>query len=310
MTTSINLAELPDPDVIETLDLEDIIQGNKDYLLSLYPASSQADVQRVLALESEPLTKFIELLSYREMLLRARYNDEARSLMLAKAKGSNLDHIAFTYFRQETRLVVTEADPDTNPPIAEELESDDDFRNRVALKPESYSVAGPTQAFVFHARSASGLVKSATATSPQPGTTLVTILSKDGDGTPTQELLDTVFSALNADEVRPQSEEVIVQAAEILNYALEVEIFIYPGPDNALVATNAQANLEAYTKAAHVLDENISLSALEKAAHQPGVQHVNIVVTGTAMTDNQILVSKLQAAYCTGINITARTAAP
>ncbi|WP_025873048.1 baseplate assembly protein [Methylobacillus glycogenes] len=310
MSRSINLAELPDPDVIETLDLEAIIQANKDHLISLHPASSQADVQRVLALESEPLTKFIELLSYREMLLRARYNDEARALLLAKAKGSNLDHIAYTYYRREIRLVVVEADPDSDPAVEEVLEDDEEFRNRVALKPESYSVAGPTQAFIFHALSASGQVKSATATSPQPGTSLVTVLSKEGDGTPAQALLDTVFSALNTDEVRPQSEEVVVQAAEILNYGLGVEIFIYPGPDNALVVSNALANLQAYTKAAHVLDENISLSALEKAAHQPGVQHVNIVVTGTAMADNQILVSKLQAAYCTGIAITARTAAP
>lgn len=304
MTTAINLAELPDPDIIETLDLEDIIQINKDYLVSLYPADEKAAIERTLALESDPLVKFIELLSYRELMLRARYNDEARALLLAKATGSNLDHIAFTYFRSATRLVIVEADPDANPPIEEELESDTDFRNRVALKPESYSTAGPTEAYIFHARTASGQVKSATATSPQPGTTVVTILSRTDDGMPTQDLLDTVYAALDDEEIRPLSEEVIVQAAEIIEYSLAVELFIYSGPDNSLVESAAESALQAYTQAAHVLDENISMSALDKAAHQPGVQHANITIIGPDLADNQLVISKLQAAYCTAINIT------
>lgn len=304
MTTAINLAELPDPDIIETLDLEDIIQANKEYLVSLYSAPDRPSIEQTLALESEPLVKFIELLSYRELMLRARYNDEARALLLAKSTGSNLDHIAFTYYRGATRLVIVEADPDAIPPIEEVLESDFDFRNRVALKPESYSTAGPTEAYIFHALTASGQVKSATATSPQPGTTVVTILSRIDSGIPTPALLDIVATALDADKTRPLSEEVVVQAAEIIEYSLAVELYIYSGPDNSLVETNAEGALAAYTQAAHILGENISMSALDKAAHQPGVQHANITITGPAVVDNQVIVSKLQAAFCTGINIT------
>ena len=73
---------------------------------------------------------------------------------------------------------------------------------------------------------------------------------------------------------------------------------------------NAAVALETYTQSAHVLGENISMSALDKAAHQPGVQHAIITVVGPMLVDNQVVVSKLQSAYCTGITITPRQVAP
>ena len=82
------------------------------------------------------------------------------------------------------------------------MESDADFRRRIILAPEGYSVAGPEGAYIFHALSADPDVLDASATSPTPGEVVVTVLSRTGDGTAPPELLATVEAAGSADDVR------------------------------------------------------------------------------------------------------------
>lgn len=292
MTVAINLAELPSPEVLAALDFETTLTNYKNKLIELDPSCAA-----VLALESEPLSKILQVGAWREMLLLARYNDEARALLLAYAIGTNLDHIAFTYYRGETRLVIVEADLDTFPPVEEVLESDNDFRNRVALKPESYSTAGPTEAYRFFAISASGQVKDARANSPVPGTTLVTVLSREGQGVPTQPVLDAVIAALSPKDIRPLCEEVQVAAAEIIPYTLEVGLRIYNGPDQSLILIAAQAALAAYTESSHRLGVHHTVAGWYKAAKQDGVWDVTLNLSAN------IDVTEQQAAYCTAINV-------
>lgn len=292
MTVAINLAELSPPEVLQSLDFEIVLQSYKAKLLELYP-----DAADVIELESEPLVKLMQLAAWREMLLIARYNDEARSLLLAYATGANLDHIAFTYYRRETRLVITPADPDAIPPVEEVLESDTDFRNRVALKLESYSTAGPTEAFIYHALTASGQVKDASCTSPQPGTSLVTVLSREGNGTPSEPVLAAVEARLNDGEVRPLSEEVLVQAAEIIEYELIVSIYTYAGPDYSIVLADAEAELIKYQERHHRLGHDHTISGLHAAAQRPGVQKVLLSIA------DDIVVNEFQAAWCTSLTV-------
>ncbi|VEA33816.1 baseplate assembly protein [Salmonella enterica subsp. enterica] len=63
----------------------------------------------------------------------------------------------------------------------------------VCLQPlRGLSVAGPTAAYEFHARSADGRVADASATSPAPAEVVLTVLSREGDGTAEKDLLDVV----------------------------------------------------------------------------------------------------------------------
>ena len=93
------------------------------------------------------------------------------------------------------------ADPLSGAPAV--MESDADFRRRIILAPEGYSVAGPEGAYIFHALSADPDVLDASATSPTPGEVVVTVLSRTGDGTAPPELLATVEAAVSADDVPP-----------------------------------------------------------------------------------------------------------
>lgn len=295
---SVDLSLLPPPDVIQTIDYEALVAEWKAELIALYPPEEQAAVTALLALESEPIVKLIEIGAYRELLLRARHNDEARALLLAFAVGTDLDHIGVTYY-QEERLEVTPGDDDAIPPVPPVMESDDDYRYRLALKPESFSVAGPRDAFEFHALTASGQVKSAKPTTPHGGTTEVFVLSRTGNGVPDAGLLATVLAALNPEGIRPLSEEVLVSPAEVIEYPLAVSLTLFPGPAGEIVQQAVDAALANFAAANHKLDGDIIRSAIDAAAHQPGVKKV--VIDSPAA---DIVCGPHQAAYCTGITVT------
>lgn len=295
---AVNLDSLPAPRVIESLDYESILAERKAFFISLHPADQQADVAAMLELESEPIVKMLQENALRELLLRARVNDGAKAVLLAFSTGSDLDHVAATYYREE-RLIVTPANPDADPPVAEVKEADSDFKYRCSLKPESYSVAGPTQAYEFHALSASGQVKSSKVDSPRPGTTRVYVLSRTGNGVPTVELLDTVEAALSGDDVRPLSEEVIVEPASVIEYSIDYRLTMYPGAASESALNASRQALEALALSAHQLDYDLTLSQLDGAAQKAGIKRaVRMQPT------EEIVCGKGEAPYCTGITVT------
>ena len=289
---TVDLSSLPPPEVIETISFETIVQDIKDEIVARYP-----DAAEVIDLESEPLVKLIEAFAYRELTLRARYNDEARALLLAFAVDADLDHIGATYY-QEERLVVTPANNTTIPPTPAVMETNADYRQRLALKPEGYSTAGPTGAYEYHARSADGRIKDAKATSPIGGTTEVFILSRLGDGTPDAELLQIVEDALNPEEIRPVSEEVIVTAASIQNYTLDITPTIWAGPNVEPTLSAIATALAAFAADKHRLKTDIDHSAIDAAAHVAGVK--KILINSPAV---DIVCGPGQAPYCIGIVI-------
>lgn len=300
---AVDLSQLPSPDIIESLEFEAILAERKAFFISLHPVEQQADVAALLELESEPIVKLLEENAYREMLLRSRYNDEARSLLLAYASGTELDHIAATYY-QLPRLVITPANPDADPPVAEVRESDDALRYRCALKPESFSCAGPTQAFEFWALSADGRVKSAKADSPTGGTTRVTVLAHDNPaveddiGVPTEELLDTVRAALNAEVIRPLSEELVVQAAQVITYDVVYDVTLYRGAAGEAALDAAQKALEKLTSEGNVLGFDVTKSQLDGAAQKTGIKRAVRV-----SPVEEILCDDTQAPRCTSITL-------
>lgn len=289
---TVDLASLPAPEVIEALAFETIVAEIKADLVARHPAAAD-----VIDLESEPMVKLLEAFAYRELNLRARYNDEASALLLAYATGTDLDHLGTTYY-QEARLTVTPADNTTIPPTAAVMESDADYRQRLALKPESWSVAGPRDAFKFHAISADGQIKDASVTSPMGGTTQIYILTRTGTGLPTPTQLATVSGAVNGETVRPLSEEVLVIAPTIVNYALDIGLTLFAGPSTELVTAAVQTALAEFAASSHRLGTDIIRSAIDAAAHVAGVKKVTITSPAA-----DIACSPAQAPWCTGITV-------
>ena len=218
--STLDLSRLPAPLVLESLDFEALYQEALTDFRALMGGNWSA------ALESDPVVKLLEKAAYDKMMGRARINDAAKALLLAFARDSDLDHLAANYNVQ--RLLVVAADPGAVPPIEAQYESDDSLVERTLLAFEGMSIAGPRDAYVFHAMSADGRVADARASSPSPATVEVSILSRIGEGLASEDLLEVVRQALNDEKVRPVGDRLIVQSASLIDYQVEAVLYLYP----------------------------------------------------------------------------------
>jgi phage-related baseplate assembly protein len=235
--------------------------------------------------------------AYRELLLRARVNDAARSVMLASATGSDLEQLAALF--GVSRLVLDPGDAAATPPIAPTLETDADLRRRTQLAPEGFSVAGPEGAYIFHALSVADVLD-ASVTSPAPGEVVVSVLSRTGDGAASAELVLAVAATLTSTAVRPLTDMVTVQSAQVVPYAVTAMLWTLPGPDAAVVLATAQARVQALIAATRRLGRDIARSALIAALHVDGVQRVDLTEPAV-----DIVITPSQAGSATAVTITS-----
>lgn len=293
---TIDLSQLPRPNVIEALDFETLFSERKERLISLYPEEEREAVRRTLVFESEPIVKVLQESAYREMLLRQRVNEAAQAVMLAYAIGNDLEQLGAN--NNTPRLTIVPADDEAIPPVEEVKESDADYRQRIPAAFEGMSVAGPTGAYEFHAQSADGKVADASAISPAPAEVTISVLSRDGDGTASPELLATVSAALNDEAVRPVADRLTVQSAQIVNYQIDATLYVYPGPAIEPIMADAELRLKSYINEQRRLGRDIRLSAIYAALHTQGVQRVELAAP---LAD--VVLDRTQAANCTDYRI-------
>jgi len=294
---TVDLSQLPVPDVVEELGYETILAERIATLISLYPEEQQEAMARTLALESEPIVKLLQENAYREMIWRQRVNESAQAVTLAYAAGNDLDVMAAN--NNTDRLIITPEDNSTIPPTLAVMESDGDLRLRAQQAFEGLSVAGPVGAYEYHGRSADGRVADVSVESPTPASVTISVLSREGDGTASAELLSIVEAALNAETVRPVGDRVIVQSAEVVPYQIDATIYVYPGPESEPIRQAAEQKLQNYISAQHRLGRDIRLSAIYAALHVEGVQRVEL-----AAPQADIVLSKSQASSCIDYQIT------
>lgn len=293
----IDLNQLPAPDVIEELDYESLLAERKTTLISLYPEEQRDAIAHTLMLESEPIVKLLEENAYRELLLRQRINEAARAVMLAYSDDSDLDVLAANLNTE--RLTIVPADETTLPPTPAVMEHDDDLRLRAQQAFEGLSVAGPVGAYEYHGRSADGRVADVSVDSPAPACVTIAVLSREGNGTASEELLAIVAKALNGDDVRPVADRVTVKSAVIVPYQINATLYLYPGPEAEPIRQAAEAKLKTYINAQHRLGRDIRLSAIYAALHVEGVQRVAL-----ASPAADIVLDKSQASYCSAYQLT------
>ncbi len=283
---TIDLSQLPSPQIIEPLDFETILVDVNAVMIAAFPADQQASVAAALSLESEPLNVIAQAMAYRELLLRRRINEGAAACMLSHAEGTDLDNLAANLDTE--RLTIT-PETDTSDAV---MESDEALRLRAQSAFEGMSVAGPSAAYEYFARSASGKVADARATSPAPAEVVIAVLSTNGDGTASPELLAAVTAAVNDEEVRPLGDRVTVRSADIVDYSIDAELFLYPGPESEPIINAAMASLRGFlADNDKKIGRDVARSAISASLHVQGVQRV---VLRSPATDLQI--SDTQAA--------------
>lgn len=184
-------------------------------------------------------------------------------------------------------------------------ESDEAYRQRILLAPESFSVAGPVGAYEYFARRVSPTicdvhVDNLTGVDGLPigGQVRVTLLTKNG--VPSSELVREVQVFLSGERVRPLCDTVTVTAPAVVDYMLDAELVLYTGVNTAEVlaaAKRAWADYEAARREKLGLD--IVPLDIQTTLKVSGVY--NVILKKPML----IVVKPDQWSRCTSVNIRA-----
>lgn len=293
-----DLSKIPAPEVVKQVSFEDILSRRKQRFIEQYETKEQREHwAEVLKLESEPVVKLLEECAYSEMLWRQELNEAAQGLMLAYARGGDLDQIAAMF--DIKRFVIQEARTDIYPPVEQVLETDDALRARVQRAFETLSTAGPTAAYESIAAGAHAHVKDVRAVSPSPAVVDIAVLSNQGDGAAAAEVVAAVAAAVNDRYRRPVADRVTVKSAEIVRYRIAASLKLFKTPDYEPVLAEARRKMAAAAVENQLIGRDVDLSMIYAALRVEGVQGVVI----SEPTQN-IVIGDAQAAFCTEIEIT------
>lgn len=183
-----------------------------------------------------------------------------------------------------------------------DAESDPDFADRIRLAPNSFSVAGPEKAYVYHAKSVSPAIIDVKVDSPTPGEVDVYVLLTDGT-LPTEDTLEQIEEHLSDENIRPLTDYVVVKAPTASNY--EIELHYWINQEDSSKAAQIQADVEAAV-------EQYRLWQQTKIGRDitPGKLLQLVFAAGASRVDNSKLkpaawkkLEAMQVAQCSKVNV-------
>ena len=299
--STVDFSQLPEPNLIQELDYESIFNERKEKFIALYPATEQNQWRTILNRESDPVVKVLQENAYLELLYRNKCNADARSLLLAYAEGSDLDHLALTEYGL-IRLIVTPADNSVVPPSPAIYESDERLRERCLLSFDGMNTAGSANAYRYFALSADGRVDGIKVKSDEETPCFLDIVITQVDsenGAASAELIQIVQTALDPDTVRPVGDRPTVKSSIATNYQIEASLYVGKNAEDALLLEAANIRLDKYIKNAQKNGESIYLSAIYAALHVDGIERVEILSPAA-----DLVMDDYHHPYCTAKNIT------
>jgi len=131
--------------------------------------------------------------------------------------------------------------------LGADVESDDRYRARIQESPEAYTCAGPAGMYRSLAMGVSQDIAEVAVFAPVPGTVDVRPVLAGGE-LPTEDVLEAVRARLSADDVRPLTDTVIVQAPDGVSYELDVAWYLSREKEPLLETVKAavEAAVNAY----------------------------------------------------------------
>jgi phage-related baseplate assembly protein len=332
MTSSVfnpHIDRIPEPEVLKVEGFEAVLATIKALILERVMAMRPADTDAVaetLENDAELASIIAQACAMVVVNRERRLNDKLRQILLLWAKGSNLDARAADY--GITRQVIKAGNPAAYPPIPDEMESDIDLLTRCLLAPFGFATTGSELAYRFHLMTL-GEKPHITVTSPQPNRVVMTydfpegsragevkdarakmakaesglvdcwLLSREGDGTPSAELLAYATRYMNRSDIALASDVVSVKAATIKHYQIRMRLHGSNSPGGVIDKDPAKSELEAYAEGAHRLEGFIDPGRLYAIAHG----HQTVVRAEVLEPSAPVECAVNEAPYCTGVTV-------
>ncbi|MGB1197044.1 MAG: baseplate assembly protein [Synechococcus sp.] len=299
-----SIANLPEPELIEELDYEAIFRELMADFLERHPSYTAL-------LESDPAVKLLQVVAYRELILRQRVNDAFKATLLAFSGGGDLDNLAAFYGVER-----------------QTSEPDSDLRSRTIERIKGSSTAGGAAWYRFQTLTADERVVDALVTSPDAGEVRIAILSNEGpaikaasgteldtlgavygltrntlqdesdadfrarvlqaalggrgDGAASTQLLQAVNAKVHADDVRVITDTVEVISATIVQVDVVANVYLYPDQPAAILNGLEQSIRTAFA-AEGGLGWDLATSWLISRLHVQGVQRVELASPATTV---------------------------
>ena len=179
-----------------------------------------------------------------------------------------------------------------------DAETDEHYRDRIKLAPETFSVAGSVEAYQYHALSAHPDIVDVAVVSPDPGDVVIYPLTKTG--LPSESVINAVLEQCSGRKVRPLTDRVTVTQPVAIEYAINASITLYSTSDQTSTMAAAQTAIEAWRDSrAATLGNDIVPSQMIAALSVTGVYRVDLAVPATTM-----VIEPHQWPQCTGITLT------
>lgn len=168
------------------------------------------------------------------------------------------------------------------------VEDDNTYRERIHEAPEAYSCAGSGGAYRYHAKSSNSLVNDVAVDSDRAGNVQVYILLKGGE-LPGEELINAVYEYLNADTVRPLTDNLAVLAPDVMEYDVKVSYWINQSDSTnaAAIQERAEAAVQEFIEWQRAkLGRDINPSELIHKLKTAGVKRVKVNKPTFTITNN------------------------
>lgn len=183
-----------------------------------------------------------------------------------------------------------------------DIESDASYAERLRLKPNSFSVAGPEKAYIFHAFSVSPSIIDVAIDSPTPGVVNVyTLLT--GGALPSTAFLQEVEDYLSGEEIRPLTDEVHAKAPTAYSYSVNVDYYVLQSDAVRLSAiqTAVQAAVNDYVAWQQAkIGRDINPDELIKRVRDAGAGRI----LHSTLTPAFKTLTKSQVAQCSSVTVT------
>lgn len=128
-----------------------------------------------------------------------------------------------------------------------EIEDDSSYAERIKLRPDSFSVAGPDKAYQYYAHSYSSSIIDVVVDSPTAGQVDVYPLL-DGGVLPTSGFLEGLLEFLSGETIRPLTDYVLTKSPTAVNYQIQVDYWINKSDANRVdaIQTTVKKAVEAF----------------------------------------------------------------
>ncbi len=133
--------------------------------------------------------------------------------------------------------------------LGSDVEGDERYRARIRQAPEAFSCAGPKGAYEYYALAAHPDISAVAIWTPVPGTVDVRPVMAGGE-LPPPDVLETVCKFLNADDVRPLTDTVTVQAPELVYFDISLTWYLSRDKQSLLASLLERAGVKRIELAA------------------------------------------------------------